>query len=156
ICCHRPRPAGGARWGAEGRGAGEESGQATSGLGADAPSWTTPPLRGSSYALSEFPSLAEVGLEVLGRLGAVGDLSGVGVVMERLARADGDVAQQHGLGQGRGVVEVRERGVGLAGPDGGDPLALLVVVLLALHPGQDALGLLEVLEFLLGPQLLLL
>ena len=77
---------------------------------------------------SDFPALAEVGLEILGCLGIARNLAGGGLIIECLARSDGDVAQQHGLGQGRRIIEVRQGDRRLALSDGLDPLTLVVPV----------------------------
>src|SRR5205085_10745145 len=46
------------------------------------------PHRGITGHCSDFPPLAEIGLEVLGRLRAAGDLAGLGIVVEGLTRTD--------------------------------------------------------------------
>src|SRR4051794_9132610 len=86
--------------------AGARTGTGSSQARSQSPS---PRFTPSSYACLHGPSLAEFGLHVRRSLGRVGDAAGGGVELEGLAaQADGDVAQEHALGEPAGVVEVRE------------------------------------------------
>src|SRR5437867_2159671 len=91
------------------------------------------------------PSLAILASQELGGLVIVGDAAGPGVVLDASADAVGDVAQQHGLGQGAAVVEVA--GAGAAGADGLEPLAMV-----AQRRGNRLLWRRHVAELLLGQQ----
>src|SRR6185312_8119034 len=79
-------------------------------------------------AALDFPALSELGPDILGGLGTIGDGAGRGVVLDGLPGANGDVAEQHRLGKHTGVAEVGPGDLRLVITDRADPFGLVALI----------------------------